>query len=627
MPDQEKTMKKIPYWADQYIAKQRDVRDAIRLIKAGQRVFIGSSCGQPQYLVKALSEHSAYFTDIEIVRLMSYETAPLSLIASQSKGQAFNIRSFYLGSAGTKNISENLRFITPINLSEVPRLFRSRKLPIHVAMIQVTPPDDFGWMSLGVSVDITLSAALSADLVIAQVNSNMPRVLGQSFLHVNDVDIIVEHDEEILTIGKMPNIEAANVIARHIARLVEDGSTIQIGMGATSQSTLLAFSDKNDLGVHTRYVNDDMMHLMSRGVITNRKKGFNDGKLVASGAIGSHLLYEFLDDNPSIEFHPSDYVNDPGIIARHNRMVVMNVASYMDLSGQVAADASALNHFSGVSGMLDFMRGAARSEGGKSVVMMTSTTPDGKKSRIVPKLDLSVVVPRGDVQYVVTEYGSFNMFGRSIQERAIGMISIAHPDFREELFHEARKIGMLGPERTIKDYHYGVYPVRLEETIDIEGEKIIIRPAKAVDERRIQEHFYNLDKEDILSRFFHERNRFVRDELRQLESDYVKNLTMLAIRDELGNVISVGEYLLNSANNMAEVAFTVHKAYQGKGLGRKLMKKLAEAARENGISGLFACTSPGNRAMIRVFRSLPYKISTSYEDEMIVLSCKFNDPQ
>jgi GNAT superfamily N-acetyltransferase len=370
-----------------------------------------------------------------------------------------------------------------------------------------------------------------------------------------------------------------------------------------------------------------MMHLMSRGVITNRKKGFNDGKLVASGAIGSHLLYEFLNDNPSIEFHPSDYVNDPGIIARHNRMVVMNVASYMDLSGQVAADASALNHFSGVSGMSDFMRGASRSEGGKSVIMMTSTSPDGKKSRIVPKLDIPVVIPRGDVQYVVTEYGSFNMFGRSIQERAMGMISIAHPDFREELFNEAKKMGMLGPDRTIKDYLYGIYPVRLEETAEIDGEKIILRPAKAVDERRIQEHFYNLDKDDILSRFFHDRNRFVRDELKQLESDYVKNLTMVAISDELGNVISVGEYLLNPSNNMAEVAFTVHKAYQGKGLGRKLMQKLAEAARENGLSGLFACTSPGNKAMIRVFRSLPYKISTSYEDEMIVLSCKFNEPK
>lgn len=621
-------MKKIPYWADQYIVKQRTAKDAIELIKPGQRVFIGSSCGQPQHLVKTLSEHSDYFTDIEIVRLLSYETSPLSLIASQSKEQAFNIRSFYLGSAGTKNIAENLRFITPINLSEVPRLFKSRKLHIHVALIQVTPPDDFGWMSLGVSVDITMSAALSADLVIAQVNYNMPRVMGQSFLHVNDVDVIVEHDEDILTIGKVPELESANVIAQHIARLIDDGSTIQIGLGATSQATLLAFSDKNDLGIHTRYITDDMMHLVSMGVITNRKKGFNDGKSVASGAIGSRLLYEFLNDNPSIEFHPSDYVNNPGIIARHNRMVVMNVASYMDLGGQVAADASSLNHFSGVSGMLDFMRGASGSEDGKSIIMMASTSHDGKKSRIIPKLDLPVVVPRGDVQYVVTEYGSFNMFGKSIQERAMGMISIAHPDFREELFNEAKKMGMLGADRTIKESMYGVYPIRFEETYEALGEKIVIRPAKPVDERRIQEHFYNLDKDDILSRFFHDRNRFVRDELKVLENDYVKNLTMLAVVGEFGfgKVISVGEYLLNPANNMAEVAFTVNKAYQGKGLGRKLMKKLCEAARENGLSGLFACTSPGNQAMIRVFRSLPYKIRTSYEDDMIVLSCKFDEP-
>lgn len=281
------------YWADNYVAKKRTGEEAIRLIKPGQRVFIGSSCGEPQYLIRKLAEASAMFTDIEIVRLLSLESTPLTLIADKTRSQSFNIRSFYLGSAKSKSLARNMRFITPMNLSEVPRLFTSRHLPIHVALIQVSPPDDFGWMSLGISVDITLAAAMSADLVIAQVNSQMPRVLGRSFIHVNDVHAIVEYEEELLTLGDLPEFEAANTIGRIVARLVEDGSTIQISPGTTPQATLLALADKHDLGIHTHYLTDEIMRLVSRGNITNRKKGFNDGKLVASSAIGSKNLMNF----------------------------------------------------------------------------------------------------------------------------------------------------------------------------------------------------------------------------------------------------------------------------------------------------------------------------------------------
>jgi len=424
------------YWADKYVENKRSAAEAISLIKPGRRVFIGSSCGEPQHLVRVLSESSENFTDIEIVRLLTLETTPLTLIANKTKTQSLNIRSFYLGSAKSRGLARNIRFITPINLSAIPRLFKSRLLPIHVALIQVSPPDDFGWMSLGVSVDITQAAASSADLVIAQVNPKMPRVLGRSFIHVNDVDIFVEHEEDLLTIGELPDLESANKIAGHIARLVSDGSTIQMSLGVTPGAVLLAFSDKNDLGIHTQYLTDSIMHLYSKGVITNRKKGFNEGKIVASSAIGSVNLYDFMHDNPAIEFHPSDYVNDPGIVARHKKMVTLNVAMTMDLTGQIAADALPYNHFSGVTGMVDFIRGAAQAEGGKSIIMIPSASADGKKSRIVPFLsDTAIVVPRGDAQYVVSEYGAVNLFGKSIQERATAMISIAHPKFREELFH------------------------------------------------------------------------------------------------------------------------------------------------------------------------------------------------
>jgi acyl-CoA hydrolase/GNAT superfamily N-acetyltransferase len=616
------------YWADNYVEKRCSAKEAIGRIKPGQRVFIGSSCGEPQYLIRKLADAADMFTDIEIVRLLSLESTPLTLIAEKTKDQSFNIRSFYLGSAKTKSLARNKRFITPMNLSDVPRLFKARRLPIHVALIQVSPPDDFGWMSLGISVDITLSAAFSADFVIAQVNPKMPRVLGHSFIHVNDVDAIVEYEEDLLTIDELPELDAANHIGRLIARLIDDGSTIQISPGTTPQATLLALSHKNDLGVHTQYVTTDIMRLVSMGVITNRKKGFNEGKLVASCAIGTKNLYEFLDDNPAIEFYPSDYVNDPGIISQHHKMVSMNVPMAMDLTGQVAADALFYNHFSGITGMLDFIRGTSRSEGGKSILMLTSTSVDGKKSRIVPMLnDTAIVVPRGDVQYVVTEYGAVNLFGKSLQERAMAMISIAHPDFREELFFEARKMGLLGAERTLSESMQGIYPIKLEETREIGGELITIRPAKPVDERRIQEHFYTQDKDDIYSRFFQAKTRFVRDDVESMfQIDYVKNLTLLAVVGEFGfgKVVAVGEYLLDPARNIAEIAFSVSKEWQGKGLGKIMMNKLSEAARENGISGLMAYTLPRNQGMIKLFKSLPYKSETVYDGEVVELTCMFD---
>jgi len=617
------------YWADNYLEKRATGKEAICWIKPGQRVFIGSSCGEPQHLVRELFEESARFTDLEIVRLLALESTPLTLIADKTRDQNLNIRSFYSGSAKPKNLAKNMRFITPINLSAIPRLFKTRKLPIHVALIQVSPPDDFGWMSLGISVDVTLAAALSADVVIAQVNSKMPRVLGRSFIHANDVDVIVEHDEKLLTMGQMPEIKTANSIAKHIARLIDNGSTIQIGLGTTPQAILLALSDKNDLGIHTQFLTDHIMHLVSRGVVTNRKKGFNEGKLVASSAMGTEGFYEFLNDNPSIEFYPSDYVNDPGIISRHYRMVSMNVIMSIDLTGQVACDALPYNHFSGVTGMFDFIRGAARSESGKSILMLTATAEGGKKSRIVPMLnDTAIVVPRGDVYYVVTEYGAVNLFGKSFQERALALISIAHPDYREELFREAKNMGLLGQERHLKDSIHGIYPLKLEETREVDGRLVVIRPAKPDDERRIQEHYYGMEKKDIESRFFHEKSSFIRDEVENISQvDYVNTLTIIAVLGEVGfeTVAGVGEYLLDEKKNMAEVAFSVTKEWQQKGIGKILIKKLASAALENGILGLVAYTSPENQGMIKLFRSLPYKMTTNVDYDTLILSCKFDE--
>lgn len=620
------------YWADLYLEKKATPEQAIARIRSGQRVFIGSGCGEPQVLIQKLVEKTNNFSGLEIVRLLGRETASLTAIADKTRDTNLNIRSIYLGSTRPFSIAKQRRFITPMNMSDVPNLFTTRKLPLNVALIQVSPADDFGWMSLGISVDVTMAAARSADFVIAQVNPKMPRVMGQSFIHVNDVDVIVEYEEELLSVPPS-NVtsEAAISIGKHIAKLIEDGSTLQIGLDAASQATVQGLSSKNDLGVHSQFLTDDIMNLYAIGSINNKKKGINEGKMVASMAIGSHNLYEFLNDNPAVDFHPSDYVNDPFIIAQHKKMVSMNVAKTMDITGQVSAEATAATRFAGVSGIPDFVRGARRSPGGKSILMIfsTSETENGPISNIVPYLhDTVVVVPRADVHYVVSEYGAVNLFGKSIQERVIAMISIAHPDFREQLFEAAKERSFIGAERTLGEAAKAVYPVQLEEVLYINGEKITIRPSKPVDDRRIQEHYYSLPKEDVLSRFFCQKTIFARAEMESRSHvDYVNDITLMAVVGEFGfgRVIGVAECMKLPDQNMAEVAFSISEEYKGKGIGSFFLKKLAAVARANGIAGLIAFTFPSNKAMINLFKTLPYKVRTQYEDGDLILTCRFNE--
>lgn len=615
------------YWADNYQKNKLSVEDAILKIQSGQRVFIGSSCGEPQRLVKGLADASLSFTDLEIVRMFSGESTSLSKIAEKSKSQNLNIRSFYLGSANSKSFIGDLRFITPINLSDVHKLIKSKLLPIQVALIQVSPPDDFGWMSLGISVDVTASAAAAADLVIAQVNKKMPRVMGRSTIHVNDIDYFVEHDETLIEIGTYPDVVTAEKIARYVSRLVDDGATMQMSLGATSTANIQALMEKNDLGIHTQYVTNTIMKLLAMGVVTNRKKGFNNGKIICSNAIGTQDLYDLLDYNTAIEFHPSKYVNDPRKIAKNKKMVAMNIVREIDLTGQVTADALPFNNFSGVTGIVDFFRGASMSKKGKSILMLTATRDSGKESRIVPMLKNSaVVVPRAEVQYVVTEYGSVNLFGKSIQERVVALISIAHPDFRDWLFAEAKEHGYLGPERSLREEMHSIYPLWLEESRIIDRKKLTFRPVKVTDERIIQEHYYGLDQLDVVSRFFHEKKSFVSKQIeRTFIIDYLKDLTIVAVEGQPGfeRILAVGEYYLNPETNMAEIAFSVEKKWQGKGLSSIVIKKLAEAAKKNNIIGLTAYTAKNNTRMVKLFNSLDYDVKTVPQRGMVYLEAYF----
>ena len=611
-----------------YKSKLRTAEEAVRMIHSGQRVFIGSSCGEPQHLVNALMDNAGYFSDVEIVRLLSLEGSLLALMADEYRGHKFHVRSIYQGSDQTKGLRANKRFITPITLYAVPELFKRGLLPLHFALIQVAPPDDYGWLSLGISVDVTLAAAQSAKVVIAQVNPQMPRVHGHSFIHLNDIDIIVEQEEELLTAFDLPEYESAAEIAGLTANLIDDGATIQLGLADLTQPIAQALSFKNDLGVHTEILSDVLMELVAQGVVTTRYKGFNEGKLLASGAIGSQKLYQWLHNNVSIELRPSDYINHPAIIAQNKKMVAINFARTMDLSGQVYADALPQNHFSGVTGMLDFLMGAAMSPGGKSIIVIPARSIDDKSSRIIPKTDFgSIAIPKGYVSYVVSEFGMVNLLGKNIEERAMAMISLAHPDFRDELFHYAQEEGLIDRNRTLNESLFGIYPVRMEEVRVYDGQQVTFRPAKPVDDRMIQEHFYEMDEKDVRTRFFSMRRNFYREDMESIfQIDYIKNLSIVAVTGEVGfeKVIGIGVYAL-AQGAVAEVAFSTSKEWQGKGFAGIILGKLVEAARENGLLGLVAYVLPRNTAMIKLFKKLPYKITTKIESDRLILSCNFDE--
>ncbi|MBU0995338.1 MAG: GNAT family N-acetyltransferase [Proteobacteria bacterium] len=621
-------MPRISYWPDEYIGKTMSAKDALSGIKSGRRIFIGSSCGEPQHLVKELVASAKCFSGLEIIRLMSLENSPLTIQTGGDTSDYFRIKNIYHGSAGARHLSGAKPFLTPIHISSVPDLFRQGHLPLQAALVQASPPDDFGWMSLGLSVDISLAAVQSADYVVVQVNPAMPRVLGHSFIHVNDVHAIVEHEEPLLTIGDIPEFESAHKIAKLVANLIDDGATFQLGLGVTPKAIILALAEKNDLGVHTQFVIDGIMDLVSRGVITNRYKGLNEGKIVASNAAGSQNLYEFIHDNPSIEFFPSDYVNNPTVIGRHNRMMAVNMAMEIDLTGQASVDALPHNYFAGVSSVMDFIRGATSAPDGKSILLIPSTTLDGKASRIVPELNSgAVAIPRSDVYYVVSEYGAVNLFGKTLEERAIAMISLAHPDFRDEMFDQARDQGLLSRQRRrLRESLRSVYPAGLEESRTYDGQSVKFRPAKPVDGRRIQEHFYQLDKEDVVARFFHEKTRFLSDEIEDMiEINYIDNLTLIAITGAFGfgSVVGVGAYMRERNRNTAEVAFSVSSQWRGRGIASILLQKLAQAAKVNGLDGLMAYTELTNQAMKKLFQSLPDPVTVTREENILILRCNF----
>jgi len=429
-------------WQTDYRAKLCTPAEAVSRIESGQRVYYGGNAAIPQTLVRALADRRDELEDVQLNHVLLIGDDPLS--EPRAAGH-FRHNSLFVGPADRKAVNEGRADYVPIFLYQIPRLFHERIVPLDVAMIQVSPPDEHGFMSLGVEVLASKAACQMAGTVIAQVNEKMPRVLGDSFIHVNRVDAIVEATEPLPTLTLPPSTEVERAIGRHVVELIEPGATVQLGIGGIPDAVLEYLDGPLELGIHTEMISDGAMRAIERGVVTGNKKTLHQGKAVITFALGSERLYEFINNNPFIEGHPVDYVNDPFVSSQNDRLVAINSAIEVDLTGQVCSDSIGSYIYSGFGGQVDFIRGAARSAGGRPIIALPSSAKRGTMSRIVPflKEGAGVVTSRADVHYVVTEHGVANLFGKNLRERAEALIAIADPAFQDDLVRAAKERKLL----------------------------------------------------------------------------------------------------------------------------------------------------------------------------------------
>jgi 4-hydroxybutyrate CoA-transferase len=425
-------------WLEEYRRRMTSASEAVQFIQSNMRVYIHSGCAEPDALVEALVLRAPFVKDVEIVHFMTAGRADYT--APEMEGH-FRQNSLFMGENVRRAVNEGRADFTPIFLSEAEGLFESGQIPLDVAMIQASPPDAHGFCSLGIDVSGTLTAARCAKLVIAQVNDQMPRTFGDCFIHVNDIDVVVEVSRPLCELKAAEITETHHAIGKHISGLIEDGATLQLGIGGIPDAVLLELTDHRDLGIQTELVSDSVIPLIEAGVINGREKTIHRGKIILSFVLGSKKLFDFVNNNPMFEFHPGKYTNDPWIIAQNHKMVAINSAIQVDITGQVCADSIGTYFYSGIGGQVDFIRGAARSKGGKPIIAIQATAKNGTISRIVPMLDpgAGVVTSRGDVHYVVTEFGVAYLHGRNVRQRAEALIQIAHPKFRDELYAYCEK--------------------------------------------------------------------------------------------------------------------------------------------------------------------------------------------
>ena len=579
---------------------------SVKKIKNGSRVFIGTGCGEPQRLIKAMVEDLS-IQDIVIYQMLS---ATLSnYVNDENFLSRFSIKLFFISLLMRQSAFEGKIDYIPVYLSQIPEIFANHEIGLDVALIQVSPPDTHGYCSLGISVDITLSGMKNADLVIAQVNPQMPRTWGDSNVHIDEIDYLVEYDEPILeSLPEMKNQKIVERIGHYVNMLVDDGATLQIGFGHLPDAIVPYLSDKKDLGIHTQVITDGLLPLFKKKAITNKKKTFLPDRVVASLCMGSKKLYDFVDNNPIFYFKSSEFVNDPNVIAKNDNFISISSALEVDLTGQVCTDSKGYLFYSGIGDQVDFIRGSSMSKGGFSIIIIPSTAQNGKISRIVPHLSegAGVATTRGDIDIIVTEYGIAEMRGKSIYQRVMELARITHPKFRKNLIEEAKKRHYIFPDQlppTTQDLLFldrYLYSKKL-----INGKNVDFRPLLPSDEFESRHFYYSLQEDSIYYRFFNKRKVFSRDMLQKqwAQVDYRRNMTIIGLM-QLGKrkqIVAIGSYA-EADTNSAEVAFLVKEKLHGMGIGSYLLEILESIAKANNYKQFIATVLAENRKMLNVFQ-------------------------
>jgi acyl-CoA hydrolase len=593
-------------WQRHYAPKVVDAQEAVSKIMRGSRVFIGTGCGEPQHLIRAMVKDER-LQDIMVYQMLSSTLS--QFVEDESFIRRFSLKLFFISQSMRKAAFDGKIDYIPEYLSQIPRLFASHRIGLEVALVQVSPPDKFGYCSLGVSVDITRSAVEHAAIVIAQVNPRMPKTWGDSFVRVDAIDWLVPCEEPLVeALPTVKDNEVSRRIGHYVSELVDDGATLQIGFGNLPYAILKYLDGKKDLGIHTQMITDGLLPLFEKNVITNKKKTLLPGRVVTSLCMGSEKIYRYVDNNPAFYFRSSEFVNDPTVIARNDNLISISSALEVDLTGQVCSDSMGYHFYSGIGDQVDFLRGSSMSKGGFSIIALPSTARNGTVSRIVSHLSegAGVATTRGDVNFVITEYGIAELKGKGIYQRVMELAQIAHPKFREELIEVAKK------------HHYifaDQLPPTTEDLLFLEGYKYTLklkngkmvefRPLLPSDEFAYRNFFYSLQEKTIYMRFFYKMRTFSHEVVQKQWSsvDYHKNMSIIGRVQKGGykEIMAIGSYAADD-ETCAEVAFVVREDFQGMGIASYLIEILEKIAKENHYTSFSASVLRENSAMIRVFK-------------------------
>ena len=590
-----------------YSKKIVSAEEAISKIKIGSRVFIGTGCGEPQHLIREMAANQ----DLHDIMVYQMFSATLSkYVKDESFLKRFSLKLFLISVAMRKAAFEGKIDYIPIYISRIPELFNTKSIGIDVALIQVSPPDDFGFCSLGISVDVTKSAVANAGLVIGQINSKMPRTLGDTFVHVDQLDYVIQFDEPLLEwVSEFKEPEVARRIGHYVSQLVDDGATLQIGFGGLPQAILQYLDKKKDLGIHTQLITDSFIPLIEKRVITNNKKTHIPGRIVASIVMGTEKIYQYVNDNPMFYFRTSDYVSNPAIIAQNDKLISISSALEMDLTGQVCTDSLGYQFYGGIGDQVDFHHGSAMSKGGFSIIAFPSTAQNGQISRIVSHLSegAGVATTRGDINFVVTEYGIAHLAGKSVYQRVMALAQIAHPKFREHLIEMAKKRHYIFADQLPPSLDDLLFLEEYKSTLEIKNGRILsFRPLLPSDEFAYRNFFYSLKDETIYFRFFFRMKLFTHEVVQEqwASLDYRNNLSIIGLDQSGGHeeIVALGSYARGEEDQDAEVAFVIHEDFQGMGIASYLLQVLEKIAMTNGYRRFFASVLKENAAMVHVFQ-------------------------